>query len=52
MVCSICGAIAWCIGILGQRAHFRCEGCGCEFSVAVNEIPELEIDVTLEKDED
>lgn len=31
-LCDQCGAVMVVLGVLGDRRHFRCEGCGMQFS--------------------
>lgn len=31
-ICPVCHGQAVSLGVLGQREHFRCRGCGVDFS--------------------
>jgi len=30
MKCNFCGGLLVCLGVLGNRRHFRCQACGLE----------------------
>lgn len=46
--CPVCGGPATPLGVLGNRAHFRCRDCGMTFNVEVDEV-DLDDDVEDEE---
>lgn len=38
--CSLCSGLAGLMGVLGNRAHYRCRGCGAEFSKQIESMEE------------